>query len=78
MTGCRELFFKGEIKVTDQIIITNERHKEALEMARISLNRVKESIADDMGEDFYTIDLMAAYESLGRIIGETLEDDLGG
>jgi tRNA modification GTPase len=72
----RELFFKGEIKVTDQIIITNERHKEALEMAKTSLLRVKDSIADDMGEDFYTIDLMAAYESLGRIIGETLEDDL--
>ena len=29
-----------------------------------------------VGEDFYTIDMMAAYESLGEIIGETLEDDL--
>ena len=29
-----------------------------------------------MGEDFYTIDLMAAYASLGKITGEELEDDL--
>ena len=34
------------------------------------------SLADDMPEDFYSIDLMSAYASLGRIIGEEVEDDL--
>jgi tRNA modification GTPase len=37
---------------------------------------VKKSIEDEMPEDFYSIDLMGAYESLGAIIGESLEDDL--
>ena len=37
---------------------------------------VKQSLADDMPEDFYSIDLMSAYASLGRIIGEEVEDDL--
>jgi tRNA modification GTPase len=35
-----------------------------------------QSIADDMPEDFYSIDLMSAYEELGNIIGESVEDDL--
>ena len=34
------------------------------------------SIEDQMPEDFYSIDLMNAYEQLGTIIGESLEDDL--
>ena len=44
--------------------------------AKNSLLKVKESIALSMSEDFFTTDLMAAYESLGLIIGVTLEDDL--
>ena len=29
-----------------------------------------------MPEDFYSIDLMDAYEKLGRITGEAVDDDL--
>ena len=71
-----ELFFSDEITFNNQVHITNSRQKSALIAARDSLERVQQSIADGMGEDFYTIDLMAAYEALGEIIGETLEDDL--
>lgn len=41
-----------------------------------SLLRVKESYDLGVGEDFYTIDMMNAYEQLGSIIGETVDDDL--
>ena len=41
-----------------------------------SLNLVVQSIMDGMPEDFYSIDLMNAYEELGSIIGEAVEDDL--
>ncbi len=71
-----EMFFGGDISYNDEMYITNARHKEALFAARDSLLQVKESIAMGVGEDFYTIDLLAAYESLGLIIGEALEDDL--
>ncbi|MDO5551971.1 MAG: tRNA uridine-5-carboxymethylaminomethyl(34) synthesis GTPase MnmE, partial [Lachnospiraceae bacterium] len=37
---------------------------------------VRQSIADGMPEDFYSIDLMNGYERLGSIIGEAVEDDL--
>ena len=71
-----DMFFRGDIDFNNQIYITNTRHKASLLAALDSLTRVKDSIAAGMGEDFYTIDMMAAYESLGEIIGETLEDDL--
>ena len=35
-----------------------------------------ESIEDGMPEDMYSIDLMDAYEELGKIIGESVDDDL--
>ena len=57
-------------------MITNIRHKEALCQAKEALLLVKESIERKMPEDFYSIDLMSAYASLGRIIGEEVDDDL--
>lgn len=72
----RKLFFQGEITFNDQVYITNARHKEALTDALESLKMVEQSILDDMPEDFFSIDLMSAYESLGRIIGESVGEDL--
>lgn len=72
----KELFFHGEISVNDEIYITNQRHKEALVEAYESMKLVLQSLEDDMPEDFYSIDLMSAYASLGRIIGEEVGDDL--
>jgi tRNA modification GTPase len=72
----RDMFFGGEITVNDEIYITNQRHKEALKEAYDSMNMVLESLRCDMPEDFYSIDLMSAYSSLGRIIGEEVGDDL--
>ena len=71
-----DMFFHEELDYNDQLYITKARHKSSLVEAGKSLERVMQSIGDGLGEDFYTIDLMAAYESLGEIIGETLEDDL--
>lgn len=82
-TGIRELeeeirnmFFSGNLSFNDEVYITNARHKEALEEAEKSLELVKNSIEMCMPEDFFSIDLMNAYESLGRIIGEAVGEDL--
>lgn len=72
----KEMFFQGEISFNDEIYITNMRQKEALRQAYSSLLQVKRSIEDQMPEDFYTIDLMDAYEALGNITGETIGEDL--
>ncbi len=72
----KDMFFKGQVSFNDEVYITNIRHKNLLTEAAESLKLVLNSIADDMPEDFYSIDLMNAYESLGLIIGEAVEDDL--
>lgn len=72
----KELFLSGEIDFNDEVMITNVRHKTAMSEVLKSLSLVKQSIEDQMPEDFYSIDLMNAYEQLGTIIGESLEDDL--
>ena len=72
----KELFFRGELAFNDEIYITNARHKAALEEARKSLEMVENSIEMGMPEDFFSIDLMNAYEALGSIIGEAVGEDL--
>ena len=72
----KEMFFKGDISFNDEIFITSLRHKEALSDAYKSLTMVKRSLEDEMPEDFYSIDLMSAYASLGFIIGEEVGEDL--
>lgn len=72
----KEMFLSGEIIFQDEIYITNARHKKALEDALNSLYMVNKSIQDGLPEDFYSIDLMDAYASLGRIIGESVGEDL--
>ena len=72
----KNMFLSGIIQNKDEVIITNLRHKEALQEAYDSIHLVQKSIADGMPEDFYSIDLMSAYKALGLIIGEEVEDDL--
>lgn len=72
----KEMFFSGEIQIKDEIMITSMRQKENISDAIESLRLVLKSIELFMPEDFLTIDLMSAYESLGKIIGEEIEEDL--
>lgn len=72
----KDMFFGGKLSLREDIYITNERHREALISSMESLKLVKQSLIDGLPEDFYTIDLMNAYEALGKIIGENVEEDL--
>lgn len=72
----KDMFFGGKLSFNDQIYITNIRHKTAIQEALSSLSMVLQSIEDGMPEDFFSIDLMNAYEVLGSIIGESVGEDL--
>ena len=72
----KQMFFEGRLSFNDEVYITNMRHKAALMEALDSLKQVESSIEMQMPGDFYSIDLMAAYEALGRIIGEAVGEDL--
>lgn len=72
----RELFFQGKVSFNDEVYITNARQTEALRETQESLKLVIEGIRSGMPEDFLSIDLMNAYTSLGKVVGESVEEDL--
>ena len=71
-----DLFFSGSLAFNDEVYMTGARQKNAFLKASDSLRQVLSSIEAGMPEDFYSIDLMNAYEELGRIIGESVGEDL--
>ena len=72
----QEMFLHGDVDFNNEVYITNARHKNSLLEAEKSLELVLESIKKGLPEDFYSIDLMDAYESLGIILGESVGEDL--
>ena len=72
----QDIFFEGHVSFNDEIYLTNMRHKTEVSEALKSLAMVLQSIEDGMPEDFYSIDLTSAYASLGKIIGEEVDEDV--
>lgn len=70
------MFFEGNLAFNDEIVITNARHKDQLLLVLDSLKLVKESVLNGMPEDFFSIDLLNAYDFLGNIIGASVDEDL--
>lgn len=72
----KSIFYGGIIRTDEEIYLTSLRHKNLVEETLKALKQVEQSLENDMPEDFYSIDLMQAYSSLGLIIGEEVDDDL--
>lgn len=70
------MFFQKELSYNEDLYITGERQKQSLQDAYEAMGKVLESIDAEMPEDFYSIDLMQGYESLGKITGESVDEDL--
>ncbi len=75
-TAVKELFINRAVERQEEACITNIRQRQAVMDAYKSILLVKDSIKNQMPEDFYTIDLMDAYEELGYVMGEMVGDDL--
>lgn len=71
-----QMFFKNELNYNEDYYITGERQKQALIQANNAMEQVLNSIEAGLPEDFYSIDLMQGYESLGEITGESVDEDL--
>ncbi|MBR6697660.1 MAG: tRNA uridine-5-carboxymethylaminomethyl(34) synthesis GTPase MnmE [Lachnospiraceae bacterium] len=72
----KKMFLKGEVSFDDEIYVANVRQKTSLQEALKSFKMVKTSIENCMPEDFLSIDLMNAYAELGKIVGQSVEEDL--
>ena len=62
--------------LSDGALPNKEREIEALRRAETHLAAAAETLAADLGTDFVSIDLRAAYDALGEILGETVDTDL--
>jgi len=72
----KKMFLSGNLNFNDEVFITNARHNNLLSEAAESLQEVLHSIQMNLPEDFYSIDLTNAYDCLGKIIGEQVEEDI--
>jgi tRNA modification GTPase len=71
-----QLVIGGQAAANEATLVTNPRHKQAIEQARDHITDALESAQLGMPADFLTIDLHAAVNALGEITGETATDDL--
>jgi tRNA modification GTPase len=70
-----KLFFHGEIK-TNELVITNMRHKEAMMAAKSSCLQAIEALSSTSAIDLASIDIRNAWYSLGQITGDTMEENI--
>lgn len=71
-----EAALNGAVVPSDAVLVTNPRHKAALERALESLRAARGSLDAEMPEDFITIDLTACLVALGEITGEGVTEEL--
>ncbi|MBA7622004.1 tRNA modification GTPase MnmE [subsurface metagenome] len=71
-----DLIFEGGVAPSDRTLVTNIRHKDALERTKKSLKNMVESIKKNMSAEFISLDLKAALDSLGEITGKTVTEDI--
>ena len=60
----------------DETMVTSARHQEALQKSSQALQEAVEAIASGIPMDIVTIDVNSAWQALGEITGDTLQDDL--
>jgi len=71
-----QMFIKAELQTVDTVLVTNLRHKEALIQTKEALLRAKMTTEEKLSEEFIALDLREALDSLGKIIGETVTEDI--
>ena len=68
--------FVSTIAASENVIISNLRHKELLKKSLEGLRRAKEAIADGMSPEFAALDLRIALDKIGEIVGKVVTDDI--
>lgn len=71
-----EIFNTSDLDFENELIITNERHKELLKKAVTLLDSAKEEL--DLGQpiDIVSIKIKEASDNLGKIIGKNISSDI--
>ncbi|NEO35233.1 MAG: tRNA uridine-5-carboxymethylaminomethyl(34) synthesis GTPase MnmE [Moorea sp. SIOASIH] len=67
---------RGNLQAADLDLAINQRQAAALTRAKMSLEQVQETIAQELPLDFWTIDLRGAIQALGEITGEEVTESV--
>ncbi|MGI2903479.1 tRNA uridine-5-carboxymethylaminomethyl(34) synthesis GTPase MnmE [Tolypothrix sp. VBCCA 56010] len=71
-----EIVQTGKVQAADMDLAINQRQAAALTQAKISLEQVQATIAQELPFDFWTIDLRSAIHALGEITGEEVAESV--
>jgi len=72
----RAVVLNGGLESSPDMILSNIRHKRAIEVAREALSQALEGLGKNLSWEFITLDLQRALEALGEIVGETTSDEV--
>ena len=75
-TKIEEMVYRGSVRSSSDLMITNTRHKDALFKAYESINDAIKAIDDNMPYDFIEVDFKNIWDYLGYINGDTVKEDL--
>ncbi|WP_122641049.1 MULTISPECIES: tRNA uridine-5-carboxymethylaminomethyl(34) synthesis GTPase MnmE [unclassified Romboutsia] len=70
------MVYKGSVKNSSSLMVTNSRHKDALLKAYESINDAIIAIDQNMPYDFIEVDFKNIWDYLGYINGDTVKEDL--
>lgn len=70
------MVYGGRVSQKNSVMVTNVRHKDILEKAKKSLDDAAVMTERKEALELIEIDVNSAYEALGEIIGETVQDDI--
>ena len=68
----------GDFSLSDETIVSNVRHFDALQKTAVSLEKAKYNLANGITADFVAMDIRQAMYDLGTITGDISTDDLLG
>ncbi len=71
-----EMVYQGGVGAKDSLLVTNIRHKNALERALESISDSTKAIKQKLPLDFVEVDIKNSWKALGEITGDTVEEDL--
>lgn len=72
----KDIFLKGGTVGTEEIMITNLRHKKLLEETLNLVCQGRKSLSEGLSEEFIAFDLREALEKLGLITGQTVSEEI--
>ncbi|MBU5676299.1 tRNA uridine-5-carboxymethylaminomethyl(34) synthesis GTPase MnmE [Alkaliphilus sp. MSJ-5] len=71
-----EMVYQGQVRAKDSLLVTNIRHKNALERALESIKDSTKAIKQQLPLDFVEVDIKNTWEALGEITGDSVGEDL--